>query len=83
MSSTSPSHILLAKCEFCGYLNCIAHKKYVDRCEECGKRYARYSSYKSLQRSDPTAKRQRLLDKIIDEYKDLRFSGHKVPRDIP
>lgn len=83
MSKPNLSHILLAKCPFCGYQNCIAHKKYTDRCEECGKRYTKYSNYKSLQRSNPTLKRQRLLEKIIDEYRDLRRSGHKVPRDIP
>jgi hypothetical protein len=73
---------MIAKCEFCGKMNCIAHTKYVDRCEECGKRYAKYSSYKSLQKSSPTDKRARLLDKIVDEYSDLRRLGYKVPRDL-
>lgn len=82
MSRSNLSHILLAKCPFCGDINCIAHKKYTDRCEECGKRYTKYSNYKSLQRSAPTIKRQRLLDKIIDEYRDLRNAGYNVPRDI-
>lgn len=74
--------IILKRCNFCGLQDCEAHKKYQDRCIDCGKRYTKYSNYKSLQRSAPTLKRQRLLDKLVDEYKDLRFSGHKVPRDI-
>jgi transposase-like protein len=82
MKTKNPSHVLLGRCPFCGLPNCIAHKKYTDRCEECGKRYTKYSNYKSLQRSNPTFKRQLLLDKIIDEYKDLKHSGYRVPRDI-
>ena len=76
------NNVLIARCEYCGKMNCIAHNKYTDRCEECGKRYARYSNYKSLQRSRPTVKRQFLLDNIILEYRDLKFAGFKVPRDI-
>lgn len=76
------SHILLPKCQFCGRINCLAHKKYTDRCEECGKRYTKYSSYKSLQNKCFTTKRARLLEKIISEYIDLRNAGYKVPRDL-
>lgn len=83
MKERRVGHIILAKCEFCGKLNCIAHKKYVDRCEACGKRYAKYSSYKSLQRSVPTHKRQLLLNNILAEYITLKQAGYKVPRDIP
>lgn len=74
---------MLIECKFCGAKGCLPHKKYVDRCVECGKRYAKYSSYKSLQRSDPTAKRGRRLEAIMVEYQELRSLGYKVPRDIP
>lgn len=80
MKSSKASWVLLAKCEFCGKPDCISHKKYLDRCEECGKRYTKYSNYKSMQRSAPTPARQRLLDDIVDEYKTLRRLGYKVPR---
>lgn len=76
------SHILIPKCPFCGCQDCIAHKKYTDRCEECGKRYTKYSSYKSLQNKQFTVKRARLLEKIVAEYLDLRDAGYKVPRDL-
>ena len=76
------SHILIGKCEYCGRQNCIAHAKYTDRCVECGRRYAKYSSYKSLQRSQPTAKLARLIENLVVEYIDLRNAGHKVPRDL-
>ena len=76
------SHILLPKCEFCGRVDCIAHKKYTDRCEECGKRYAKYSSYRSLQRKEYSGKRAALLVKLEAEYIDLRNAGYKVPRDL-
>ena len=73
---------LIGRCNFCGKQNCIAHRKYLDRCEECGKRYNRYKSYKSLQRSDYTNKRQLKLDAIVDEYRHFKRLGFKVPRDI-
>lgn len=79
---TNANRVILQTCNFCGKTECEAHKKYVDRCEECGKRYAKYSSYKSLQRTQFTAKRARLLEKIEAEYIDLRNSGYKVPRDL-
>lgn len=70
-------------CRFCGRKDMIAHKKYTDRCVDCGKDYARYKSYQSLQRSKPTMKRQILLDRIIEDYKLRKQAGLKVPRDIP
>lgn len=73
---------VLTECKFCGVRSCVAHKKYTDRCEECGKRYAKYSSYKSLQRSDYTEKRQRRLEELILDYQMLKRNGYKVPRDI-
>lgn len=76
------SYILIAGCSFCGRGNCVAHRKYTDRCEECGKRYAKYQSYKSLQRSAPTAKRAALLDELVIEYRLLKRQGYKVPKDI-
>lgn len=72
----------LKRCPFCGAPNCAAHKKYTDRCVDCGKRYARYTSYKSQQRKDFSIKRERQLDKIVTEYKDLKLGGYKVPHDI-
>lgn len=75
--------ILLDKCDFCGKLNCVAHGKYYDRCDECGKRYARYSNYKCLQKKSYTQKRQNAIDAIIEEYKALKKQGFRVPRDIP
>lgn len=82
MSKTSNPQIRLVMCEFCGVSNCLAHKKYTDRCEECGKRYTRYSNYKSLQRSNPTSARQVLLDRLVDDYRIFKQAGYKVPRDI-
>lgn len=74
--------IKLQKCEYCGSVDCNAHKKYVDRCEECGKRYTKYSSYKSLQKKSFNAKRAKLITKLETEYIDLRNAGYKVPRDL-
>ena len=82
MCNKALSHILIAKCEFCGLQNCIAHKKYVDRCEKCGKRYAKYSSYKSQQKTHFTTARAKLITKIEAEYIDLRNAGYKVPKDL-
>ena len=48
---------MLTLCKFCGKTNCEPHKKYVDRCVECGKRYTKYSNYKSLQKTSPSFKR--------------------------
>lgn len=79
---TRPSFVVIPKCQFCGAQNCIAHKKYTDRCEECGYRYHRYASYKSQQRKKPTLKRQVLIDRIVEEYKVFKQLGFKVPRDI-
>lgn len=77
-----PGFVVIAKCEYCGTPNCIAHKKYVDRCEDCGKRYHRYMSYKSQQKSNPNWKREHKLEEIRLEYKELKRLGCKVPRDI-
>jgi predicted nucleic acid-binding Zn-ribbon protein len=76
------SNILIGKCLFCGKLNCEAHSKYTDRCVDCGKRYAKYSNYKSLQKSDFRFKRQAKLEEIIEEYQELKLRGYKVPRDL-
>ena len=76
------SNILIGKCLFCGKLNCEAHSKYTDRCVDCGKRYNKYSTYKSLQKSDFRLKRQAKLEKIIEEYQELKLKGYKVPRDL-
>ena len=76
------SNILIAYCPYCGKVNCIAHSKYVDRCEECGKRYHKYASYKSQQKNNPNWKRERKLEEIRLEYKDLKRLGFKVPKDI-
>lgn len=76
------SNILIGKCLFCGKLNCEVHSKYTDRCVDCGKRYAKYSNYKSLQKSDFRFKRQAKLEEIIEEYQELKLRGYKVPRDL-
>lgn len=76
------SSILLGKCLFCGRLNCEAHHKYTDRCVDCGKRYTKYSNYKSLQKTDFRFKRQKKLEEIMEEYMDLKQKGYKVPRDL-
>lgn len=41
---------IIAKCPYCGKLNCKPHAKYKDRCDECGKRYSRYMNYKFKQK---------------------------------
>lgn len=69
-------------CSFCGRDDVTPHKKYSDRCVDCGKTYAQYTSYKSLQKTKPTLKRQVLLDRIIEDYKIAKKAGLKVPRDI-
>lgn len=74
--------IKLEVCQFCGAISADAHPKYTDRCVDCGKRYAKYSNYKSLQKSKPTVKRQALLEDIVTEYRMLERQGYKVPRDI-
>jgi len=63
-------------------LNCEAHHKYTDRCVDCGKRYTKYSNYKSLQKTDFRFKRQKKLEEIMEEYMDLKQKGYKVPRDL-
>lgn len=73
---------IIATCSFCGMHNVKCHKKYTDRCEECGKRYTKYANYKSMQKSSPTTKRAKLLEGIIQDYKILKQAGYKVPRDI-
>lgn len=75
-------NVLLGKCEYCGRLNCMTHRKYIDRCEECGKRYARLMNYKSELKNRYTNKGQIRLDKVVDEYRALMYKGYKVPRAI-
>lgn len=69
-------------CSFCGATHVQPHHKYQDRCVDCGKRYARYSNYKSTQKSNPTPARAEHLAQIIIEYQNLKKAGYKVPRDI-
>ena len=76
------TNILLGKCEYCGRLNCTAHRKYVDRCEECGRRYARFMNYKSYLKQNYTNKGQIRFDAVVDEYRALMHKGYKVPRTI-
>ena len=83
LNNANRGPVRLTVCRFCGVSNCLAHKKYTDRCDECGRRYTKYSNYKSLQRSNPTSARQVLLDRLIDDYKVLKQAGYRVPRDIP
>ena len=72
----------LHRCDYCGRENCLSHKKYYDRCVECGNRYSKYTSYKSQQRTKYSGSRAALLSKLEAEYIDLRDAGHKVPRDM-
>ena len=74
--------MIISRCPFCGMTNCEAHKKYSDRCVDCGKRYTKYSNYKSLQKSDFKFKRQAKLEEIIRDYQILKQAGYKVPRDL-
>lgn len=74
--------MVIGRCPFCGITNCVAHSKYTDRCVDCGKRYTKYSNYKSLQKSDFKFKRQAKLEEIIMEYQILKQAGYKVPRDL-
>ena len=76
------SNILIPICPYCGKVNCIAHSKYVDRCEECGKRYHKYTCYKSQQKKNPNWKRAHKLEEIRLEYLELKRRGYKVPKDI-
>lgn len=69
-------------CRFCGKEDYEPHKKYTDRCVECGKRYTKYSNYKSLQKTRPTFKRAKLLLDIVEEYENLKLQGYRVPRDL-
>lgn len=69
-------------CPYCGRNDVPEHHKYPDRCLECGKDYHKYKSYQSQQRKSPTAKRQVLLDRIIEDYKLRKQAGLKVPKDI-
>ena len=74
--------IILERCNFCGAENCQSHHRYHDRCIACGKRYAKYASYKSLQKSEPTFKRAKLLRGIVEDYENFEQQGYRVPRDI-
>ena len=76
------SFIPLPQCPCCGAVNTIAHLKYTDRCETCGARYARYMTYKSLQKKNPTESRAILLEDLKDEYRYYKRMGFKVPKDI-
>lgn len=74
--------VVLERCPYCGLMYCVAHKKYVDRCEECGKRYHKYTSYKSQQKKRPSFKREHRLEELRYDYMQLKQAGFKVPRDF-
>lgn len=76
------SMTLIGKCGGCGAVNCIAHSKYVAKCEDCGKLYNRYTNYKSLQKKSFSYKRERLLEQIRLQYKEYHQLGYEVPKDI-
>lgn len=72
----------LDKCKCCGLTNTMCHAKYSDRCVDCGVRYAKYSSYKSMQKKSYTSAREALLSQIRIEYERLKADGYTVPRDV-
>jgi transposase-like protein len=76
------NRIVLAYCPFCGQQNVQSHMKYNDRCDACGKRYAKYSSYRSMQKKEYSPKRDVLLADLISEYRSLMKQGFKVPAAI-
>jgi len=80
---SEPSMILVPYCPFCGATNAIGSKKYPDRCEDCGKRYHRYTSYKSQQKRSYNAKREQAIQDLVDFYYAKKRQGYKVPKDIP
>lgn len=73
---------ILANCNYCGLTNAQSHAKYNDRCDMCGKRYAKYTNYRALQKSNYTVKRDAALADIISEYKALQAAGFRVPDSI-
>lgn len=73
---------VLATCNYCGLTNVQSHAKYNDRCDMCGKRYAKYTNYRALQKSNYTVKRDAALADIISEYKALQAAGFRVPDSI-
>lgn len=76
------NRVVLARCAFCGQQNVQSHMKYNDRCDACGKRYAKYSSYRSMQKKDYKPSRDTILADLIAEYRSLMNQGFKVPASI-
>ena len=70
----------LLTCPYCGRKESVAHTKYDDRCEECGKRYKNFTNYRSRNKKRYNGKRDAKLVDIIDEYKALQRRGFKVPK---
>ena len=65
--------VQLKECKFCGVRNMLSHHKYTDRCDICGKRYARYMSAKARGFNKG-------LQTVVLEYRELELLGFKVPR---
>ncbi len=70
-------------CAYCGKTNTYAHRKYKDRCVDCGDLYNKYTSYKAKYAKTPNDASRRKLYQIVVIYKDLAAKGYKVPKDIP
>ena len=69
-------------CNYCGREYTEARHKYADRCEECSRRYNKYTAYKSMQRKNFTFIIEHKLEEIRLEYIELKAKGFKVPKDI-
>lgn len=75
-------HRYIDKCTRCGATNVQASSLY-GMCTTCGTRYSAYMKCKRLARDDPSPANTAELARLIEEYKELRRRGNKVPRDIP
>lgn len=76
------NRVVLAKCPYCGEKSIQSHGKYLNMCDICGKRYGKYHSYRTLLKTNPTAKREQVLIDLIAEYRILRAQGFRVPSSI-
>lgn len=73
---------ILDYCWYCGKSNARTGASYPDRCDECAKRYNRYTTYKTKQKELFSEKREKMLEEIREYYRLQKRRGYKVPRDF-
>lgn len=73
---------IIDECKYCGDTHTMRHSRCKTMCEDCGRFYEKYKSYRAKQRHEPTEAKQKTLNQMKAVYREKALMGYKVPKSI-